>query len=79
MKTKFLISEVPCDMTVSSYIASQSDYRELTKTVLPKLVPIGTKSIVFENINIDHEKLWESTSAALSTHGDHGWIKWGRH
>jgi len=75
MKTKFLISEVPGDMTVSSYIASQSDYRELTKTVLPKLVPVGTKTIVFENIDIDHIRLWDSTNNALSTHGDHGWIK----
>lgn len=75
MKTKFLISEVPGDMTVSSYIASQTDYRELTKSVVPKLVPINTKTIVFENISIDHEKLWESTSSALATYGDHGWVK----
>lgn len=75
MKTKFLISEVPEDMTVSSYIASQTDYQSLTQSVLPKLVPVGTKSIVFENVNIDYKKLWESTSAALETYGDHGWIK----
>jgi hypothetical protein len=75
MKTKFLISEVPDSMTVTEYISSQTDYKMLTQTVVPKLVPVGTKNIVFENIDIDASQLWDSTSTALEIYGDHGWIK----
>lgn len=75
MQTKFLLSEVPETMTVTEYIASKTDYKQLTETVKPKLVPEGTKSLEFKNIGIDYSKLWESVQSALSEYGDHGWLR----
>ena len=75
MQKKFLISDVPPEMCIKDYIVSKSKYREIASSMKPKLVPPGTKSLVFKNTKINHELLWQSVQLALEQHGEYGWLR----
>lgn len=79
MQTKFLISEIPDEMTITEYISSKTDYKELTKKIKPVSVPSDTTSITFKNSGFDYLKLWEAVKESLTLHGEHGWLKDDQH
>lgn len=70
---KFYIKDIPSSMTVTDYIKTNSDYLELARTVKPKNVPRGTKSLIFDAPEIDYASIYASILEACSIYGEYGW------
>lgn len=70
---RFYLKDVPPEMTITDYIKANSNYLELAQKVKPKLVPRGTKSLIFDNIDIDHEGIYASVLEAKDLYGEYGW------